>query len=229
MEGGRGVVSGDRPEASRGRDQAAKTGVWVECSDDSGNLEATRRYVRRGWVVERRKRDKGFCVGRGLLQEREEEKLDALLLFDLYKQGVSSFLGKRKGKMTINYLEPVYEIQRKGALSENYFSVANFDDGTGVQFQFLFSSLISQIVASWENSTTISVSVRLPSGLQYTVISLSSVSSFVLNHLNTQEFMYWMRLPEGSRICFGVDSIHSAPGDFNVSFISREIGYSSSF
>lgn len=166
----------------------------------------------------------------GSFYRKGRRKSLTLFFFLIYiNRGYRLFLGKRKGKMTINYLEPVYEIQRKGALSENYFSVANFDDGTGVQFQFLFSSLISQIVASWENSTTISVSVRLPSGLQYTVISLSGVSSFVLNHLNTQEFMYWMRLPEGSRICFGVDSTHSAPGDFNVSFISREIGYSSSF
>lgn len=128
--------------------------------------------------------------------------------------------------MSIDYeYTRLLEARSNGNVQEHYFQYDNFDNGTGINVLFYYPALVSQIISSWENSTTMVLSIRLPSGVEYTVKSYSSVASFVLNHKGTgsNDFISWMKLPVGSRLRLGVDSANTAPGDLTLSIVAKPI------
>ncbi len=56
-----------------------------------------------------------------------------------------------------------------GSVTEHYYSYENFDNGTGIGILFKYPAFVSQVVASWDTSTNMVLSVQLPSGAEYTV------------------------------------------------------------
>lgn len=128
--------------------------------------------------------------------------------------------------MSINYdyTRPL-SAESSGKIQEHYYRYENFDNGTGIGVLFQYAAFVSQIIASWENSTNMVLSVQLPSGVEFDIKTYSSATFFILNHLGggSNDFMYWFKLPQGARLRLGVDSGDNAPGDLTISLVSKTI------
>ena len=128
--------------------------------------------------------------------------------------------------MSIDYdSQRIYEANSSSSVKEHRFWKENFDNGTGIKILFNYSAQVSQIIATWETSTDMVLSVQLPSGVAYTIAEYSAVTSFVVNHQGSgaNSFVYWTKLPRGSFLRLGVDSADSAPGDLDVSVIANPV------
>jgi hypothetical protein len=132
----------------------------------------------------------------------------------------------KKGiEMAIDYdTSPVFEALPTGRVEEHSYVYENFDNGEGIQILFRYPALISQVIASWENSIDMVLSVQLPSGIDYTIKTFTSSTSLVLNHRESgsNDFIFWFKLPANSKLRFGVDGA-LAPGDFKSSIIAKPV------
>lgn len=113
-----------------------------------------------------------------------------------------------------------FEAESRGGVQEQRFVyTGTVAANEGIEVLYKYPVYISQIVASWTTSTTVTLLVQLPSGTSFTVKAYSSATSFTLN-TRTDSYIYWMQLPAGSRLQFQASA---ALSNFAVSIISNPL------
>lgn len=128
--------------------------------------------------------------------------------------------------MSIDYeSHRIYEAHSSFSVQEHRFWNDNLQNGTGFKIQFNYAVEVTQIVAVWATQTNMVLSAELPSGISYTITTYGDVTSFTLNHLGTDsnDFVFWTKLPKGSFLRLGVDSAESAAGKIDVSVIAKPV------
>jgi hypothetical protein len=104
----------------------------------------------------------------------------------------------------------------RGGVQEDQFAyAASIPADSGIEFIYNYPVYITQIVANWTTSCTVTLSVLLPSGTSYTIQSYSTATSLTLN-TRSENYIYWNQLPAGSRIRFEVSVASTTNLDMSI-------------
>lgn len=115
-----------------------------------------------------------------------------------------------------------FEVEERTGIRENNFNCSSLDTGESLDVLYQYPVYLSQIVASWTTSSTVTVSIEYPSGMSFTVKAYSGTTSLTLNSLDgSNSYIYWLKLPAGTRVRFSVsvDNITN----FKTSIISNSL------
>ena len=117
-----------------------------------------------------------------------------------------------------------FESDAYGGVQEQFFRYKeSISVGDGIEILFKSPLVLTQVVALWTTTSTITLSVLLPSGMSYDIKAYGTVASFTLNHLNgtPPPPLFWSKLPAGSRLRLGVSD--AGITNLNVSLITHPL------
>lgn len=126
--------------------------------------------------------------------------------------------------MSITFLQ-TFDVEPRTGLSEQFFRFnATLAAEQGIEALYKTAVTLLQVAASWTTSSELTLSIQLPSGMEYTIKGYSGTSMLV-NHLGSGSptSLFWVKLPAGSRVRLNVDNSSSSISNLSWSLITQSL------